>query len=49
MQDTGPRFGPHRNAGCRLRDHVWRGRRCVSIENETLRAVICADKGTDKR
>lgn len=47
MNDTGLRFGPHRNAGCRLRDYVWRGRRCVSIENETLRAVICADKGAD--
>lgn len=42
-----PRFGPHRNSGCRTRDYVWRGRRCVSLENEVLRVVICADKGGD--
>lgn len=37
----------HRNHDCRLRDFLWRGRRCISIENETLRAVFCADKGSD--
>ena len=47
MTNATPRFGPHRNSGCRLRDYVWRGRRCVSLENETLRAVICLDKGGD--
>lgn len=47
MTSAAPRFGPHRNSGCRLRDYVWRGRRCISLENETLRAVICADKGGD--
>jgi len=47
MDDTKPRFGPHRNSGCRIRDYVWRGRRCVSLENETVRTVICADKGGD--
>jgi hypothetical protein len=47
MTNTAPRFGPHRNSGCRLRDYVWRGRRCVSLENETLRAVLCLDKGGD--
>lgn len=47
MTSAAPRFGPHRNSGCRLRDYVWRGRRCLSLENETLRAVICADKGGD--
>src|SRR3569623_3654320 len=47
MTTAAPRFGPHRNSGCRLRDYVWRGRRCISLENETVRAVICADKGGD--
>ena len=47
MTEAGPRFSPHRNSGCRLRDYVWRGRRCISLENATLRAVICVDKGGD--
>ena len=47
MANATSSFGPHRNSGCRLRDYVWRGRRCVSLENETLRAVICLDKGGD--
>src|SRR3569833_2568001 len=33
--------------GCWLREYVWRGRRCIALENETLRVVICADKGGD--
>lgn len=37
----------HRNSGCRIRDYVWRGRRCVSLENEVLRIVLCPDKGCD--
>ncbi|MEG3182039.1 DUF4432 family protein [Sphingomonas sp. LT1P40] len=41
------RIGPHRNHGARLREYVWRGRRCVSIENAVLRAVIAIDKGCD--
>lgn len=39
--------GPHRNHGARLREFVWRDLRCVSIENATLRAVLCLDKGCD--
>lgn len=42
-----PRVAPHRNRDCRLRDFIWRGRRCVSLENQTLRVVICIDKGCD--
>jgi galactose mutarotase-like enzyme len=41
------RVGPHRNHGARLRDFVWQGRRCVSLENEVLRTVIALDKGCD--
>jgi galactose mutarotase-like enzyme len=47
MDASAPRFGQHRNHDCRLRKIVWRGRRCVSIENETVRMLICADKGAD--
>lgn len=42
-----PRAAPHRNRDCRLRDFIWRGRRCISLENQTLRVVICVDKGCD--
>lgn len=40
-------IGPHRNHGARLREFVWRGHRCVSLENATLRAVFVLDKGCD--
>ncbi len=43
----GPVFAPHRNFGCRLREYVWRGQRCVLLENRYVRAVICPDKGCD--
>lgn len=39
--------GRHRNHGCRGRDFVWQGFRCLSLENETLRVVLCPDKGCD--
>lgn len=39
--------GPHRNHGARLREYLWQGRRCVSVENAVLRAVIAIDKGCD--
>ena len=39
--------GPHRNQGARLREYVWQGRRCVSLENAVLRVVIAIDKGCD--
>jgi hypothetical protein len=37
----------HRNYGCRLRDFTWRGQRCLTLENETLRVLVAADKGAD--
>jgi hypothetical protein len=36
-----------RNYGCRLRDFVWRGYRCITLENEILRVLVAADKGAD--
>ena len=36
-----------RNFACRLREFVYRGHRCVSLENQQLRVVIAADKGAD--
>ena len=36
-----------RNFGCRLREIVWRGHRCVTLENERLRVLVVADKGAD--
>jgi hypothetical protein len=36
-----------RNYGCRLREYVYRDHRCVALENEELRVVVVADKGTD--
>lgn len=41
------RFASHRNHGCRIRDIVWRSRRCVIMENELVRILISADKGCD--
>ncbi|GGD36843.1 DUF4432 family protein [Pseudoxanthomonas indica] len=40
-------FQQERNSGCRLRQFVYRGHRCVSLENATVRVVIAADKGAD--
>jgi len=40
-------FAQERNSGCRLREFVYRGQRCVSLENAALRVVIAADKGAD--
>ena len=37
----------HRNWGCRIRDFVWRDHRCVTLENESLRILVAADKGAD--
>jgi len=36
-----------RNFGCRLREIVYRGHRCVTLENERLRLLVVADKGAD--
>ncbi|MFZ3485089.1 DUF4432 family protein [Sphingomonas sp. 3-13AW] len=41
------RIGTHRNHGARLREYVWQGRRCVSLENAKLRTVIALEKGCD--
>jgi galactose mutarotase-like enzyme len=41
-----PEFS-HRNWGCRLRDFIWRGHRCIALENEALRILVAADKGAD--
>lgn len=37
----------HRNFACRLRDFVWRGYRCITLENEVVRVLVAADKGAD--
>jgi hypothetical protein len=39
--------GHERNYGCRIREFIYREHRCVTIENELLRVLICADKGAD--
>jgi hypothetical protein len=36
-----------RNFGCRIREIVYRGHRCVTLENERLRVLVVADKGAD--
>jgi hypothetical protein len=36
-----------RNHGCRVREIVYRGHRCFTMENEKLRVLIAADKGAD--
>lgn len=40
-------FTHDRNFGCRIREFVFRGHRCVSLENARVRIVIAADKGAD--
>ena len=37
----------HRNFGCRIREFRFHGLRCVSLENQTLRVSVVADKGAD--
>ena len=42
------RFYSHeRNWGCRISEYVYRGLRCVTLENEQLRVSVLADKGAD--
>jgi hypothetical protein len=36
-----------RNYGCRLRELIYRGHRCLSLENEKIRIFLTADKGAD--
>jgi uncharacterized protein DUF4432 len=40
-------FTHERNFGCRVREIVYRGHRCVTLENERLRLLVAADKGAD--
>lgn len=40
-------FTHERNFGCRVREIVYRGHRCVTMENEQLRLLVVADKGAD--
>lgn len=37
----------NRNYGCRLREFVYEGYGCVTLENDKLRVTVVADKGTD--
>lgn len=36
-----------RNYACRIREFTFREHRCVSLENETVRVMVIADKGAD--
>jgi hypothetical protein len=36
-----------RNYGCRLREFIFRGIRCVTLENEKIRVLVAAEKGAD--
>lgn len=40
-------FHHNRNFGCRIKEFLYEGYRCVALENEKLRVVVVADKGTD--
>lgn len=37
----------HRNFGCRITEFVLHGLRCLTLENQSLRVSIAADKGAD--
>jgi galactose mutarotase-like enzyme len=37
----------NRNYGCRIREYIYEGYRCVALENQKLRVSILADKGAD--
>lgn len=47
MSDGYQTYTHERNYGCRVREFVYRGHRCLTIENELLRVMIAADKGAD--
>jgi len=40
-------YDHNRNYACRLMEFVYRGYRCLTLENELLRVMVVADKGTD--
>jgi hypothetical protein len=42
-----PSYWHERNYGCRITETIYRGLRCVTMENELLRVTILADKGSD--
>jgi len=37
----------NRNYGCRISEYIYKGYRCVTLENQKLRVSIVADKGAD--
>ncbi|HUK90466.1 MAG TPA: DUF4432 family protein [Blastocatellia bacterium] len=37
----------NRNYGCRATEYIYKGYRCVTLENQKLRVSIVADKGAD--
>jgi hypothetical protein len=37
----------HRNYGCRITEFIFHGLRCITLENQSLRVSIAADKGAD--
>ena len=47
MDEAYQTYSHERNYGSRIREFVYRGHRCLSIENELLRVVVSADKGAD--
>jgi len=48
MTTSGPlAFLEGRNFGCRIREIVYRGHRCVVLENARVRMLVAADKGAD--
>jgi len=36
-----------RNHGCRIREFTYREHLCLTLENESIRVMVAADKGTD--
>lgn len=40
-------YSHERNHGCRIRELIYRGHRCVSMENGVLRLLVVPDKGAD--
>jgi hypothetical protein len=44
---TQPTYTHERNYGCRITETIYRGLRTVTLENETIRVTVLADKGSD--
>jgi uncharacterized protein DUF4432 len=47
MSDTYQTYAHERNYGCRVKEFLYRGHRCVLMENDLLRVMVSADKGAD--